>query len=239
VGETEKGFTVWESADGRTWRQLPASPLLEHTDQLRVSLDQIAAGPYGIVLMGELAPGARSQTESPLVMEKDNVILTLDFGSEEGRLTVTDRSTGSTLIDVDVISVFEGRVADVAFSDDSSSITITHPETGEQTTFTEEDFEEARVKANEAAGIEPGFEREQVTIPMLLFSPDGERWTSVDLEETFEVDSLPDPDNGVVVGTNSVILRWLGYPQDEEGSEEGFEGDPPDVIWVGTLGDGS
>ena len=237
VGETEAGFTIWESADGRTWAQLPASPLLEHTDQLRVSLDQISAGPYGIVLSGELARAP--QAEPPIVVEKDEVILTLDFGSESGRLTVTDRSTGTLLIDAEVAQVLEGEVENVAFSADFSSITVVHPNTGEQTTFGEEEFEEARIKANEAAGIEPGFEGEQFTTPILLFSPDGQRWISVDFEETLGVDSLPDPDGGIVVGTNSIILRWRDYPDEEQGSEEEFEDDPPDIIWVGTLTGGS
>jgi hypothetical protein len=172
-------------------------------------------------------------------MEKDDLVVTLDSASESGRLTVTDQSTGTTLIDVDFVSALEGEVDDVTFSFDDNSLTITHPDTGEQTTFTEEDFEEASIKAYEAAGTEPGFEGEQLTTPMIWFSPDGERWTSVDLEETFEVDSLPDPDNGVVVGANSVILRWRDQPEDEEGFEEDFEEDPPDIMWVGTLTGGS
>jgi hypothetical protein len=134
---------------------------------------QISAGPYGIVLTGELARAP--QAEPPIVSEEDDVILTLDFGSESGRVTVTDRSTGTLLIDAVVIQVLEGEVENVAFSADFSSITVVHPDTGEQTTFAEEDFEQARIKANEAAGIEPGSEREALTIPVIWFSPDGQR----------------------------------------------------------------
>jgi hypothetical protein len=237
AGETEDGIRLWTSVDGRDWAQLPASSVLERPEQGELRLDQVFAGPLGIVLVGEIT--RTPQAEPPIVMEKDDVILTLDFGSESGRVTVTDRSTGTLLIDAEVVQVIEGEVEDVAFSADFSSITVVHPNTGEQTTFTEGDFEEARIKANEAAGIEPGSEGEEIATPVFLFSPDGQRWTSVDLEDTFEADSLPDPDSGVVVGTNSIILRWRDHPEDEEGSEEEFEEDPPDVIWVGTLAGGS
>jgi hypothetical protein len=208
-----------------------------------VSLDQISAGPLGIVLAGEITQ--ESQGEPPLVMEKDDIVLTLDFGSDSGRITVTDRSTGTVLIDADAISVVEGEVDGVAFSEDFSTITVTHPDTGEQTTFTEQEMEEGRIAANEAAGIQPDSEGEEpMTTWVIWFSPDGLRWTSIDVEETFGASNLPDPENGVVVGNDAVILRWLDFPEDtdESGGDTtdttGLGGEAShgvDVIWVGTL----
>ncbi len=232
VGETEDGIRLWTSTDGRTWEQLPASSTLDHDDQFNVSVDQVAAGPYGIVLLGELA-----QAPQPLpqvVIEKDDLIVTIDL--ETFRLTVTDRSTGNVLLDA---NPFESDF--VIIDEDDGSVTLLDPDTAEVLiTITEEDFLEAQAKAYRDAGIEPGFDgEEQPTTAVLWFSPDGRRWTSLDLEETFPGAGIEGfgselfPSD-VVVGNDAVILVWSD--RFSEVSEDELE-DLPAVIWVGRLTD--
>ncbi len=223
AAETEAGIRLWISTDGRTWEQLPASPTLDHTDQFILSGNRVAAGPYGIVLMGELQPPR--QPLPPLVIEKDDLIVTVDL--ESGRLIVTDRSTGNVLLDA---NAFESDF--VVIDEEDGSVTVFDPDTGEElTTFTFEEFEEAQAKAFEEAGIEAPEFREDQSTSVLLFSPDGQRWTSVGLEETFGSAQFP---HDIVVGNNALILRWSGIMS--PGVEEEFE-DPPDVMWVGRLTD--
>ena len=228
AAETEDGIRLWTSTDGRAWEQLAASPSLDHTDQFILSGNQVAAGPHGIVLMGELQPPR--QALPPVVLERDDLIVTVDL--ESGRLIVTDRSTGKVLLDA---NAFESDF--VVIDEEDGSVTVFDPDTGEElTTFTFEEFEQAQAKAFEEAGIEaPEFREDQPT-SVLWFSPDGQRWTSVGIEETFGSVQFP---QDIVVGNHALILRWSGIMSpgtEEEFEEQEFE-DPPDVIWVGRLTD--
>lgn len=241
VANTEDGIRLWASTDDRNWEPLPPSPTLDNTDQFILSVNQVAAGPLGIVLIGSLRPPR--QPEPPVVIEKDNRILIVDL--EAGRLTVTDRSTGDAMLDVGL----DALETVVIFDEDAGSITVIDPDTGEELiTITNVEFERAREKAYEDAGIEadPGFRDDQST-PVLWFSPDGRRWTSVGMQEMF---GTPQPPTEVVVGNDAVIVRWSGWLfEGEEESEESppasaaplpapeFGEDPPDVMWVGRLTD--
>jgi hypothetical protein len=231
VVNPEDGVRLWTSTDGRAWEQLPASPTLSRADEFEISVMEVAAGPLGILLLGTLQPPARP--EPPLVVEKDGLIATFD--PETGRVTVTDSSSGDVLLEAEFFD------PDAMAINEDDSVTLFHPDTGEAlTTVTEEEFEEARVKAYEAAGRDPNEPHRDPSIPVLWFSPDGERWTSVTIEEISGLRQLP---TSVVVGSEAVILRWSVFsPFEGEGGfeEEGFEEDTeilPEVIWVGTPGD--
>jgi hypothetical protein len=240
---TEDGVRLWTSADGDTWEPLPASPSLDHTDQFHIVVTEIAAGPLGIVLLAELEPPR--QPMPPVVIEKDGLTVTIEL--ETGQVVVADQATGTVL--------FEASLEDedtLIIDDQDGSITVVDPDTGESLiAFTFEEFEEAQDKAFEEAGFEsPEFGEPQLT-SVLFFSPDGQRWTSVALEETFGSANLPDSPGGVVVGDEAVILRWSFFDSFEvvDGFEEEFEDAPveefdeefedqPAVIWVGRLTDG-
>ena len=158
-------------------------------------------------------------------MDKDDLILTFDL--EAFRVTVSDRSTGDVLLEAGLLD------PDTTVINEDESITFLHPDTGEAlVTVTSEEFEEAQAKAYEEAGIEdPGGEEAQLT-PVLWFSPDGQRWTRVEIEETF---GSTEPSE-VVVGNDAVILRWSDRFEYVDDSEEEFE-DLPELIWVGRLTD--
>lgn len=229
VANTNDGVRLWTSTEGRTWEQLPASPALDHTDQFNVSVNQVAAGPYGIMLTGELAQPL--QPQPPIVIEKDDRILTFVRGD---RITVTDASTGDVLLDAGADDPDAIR-----FDEEEGTISIVHPDTGEVLiTFAFEEFDDALAKAQAAAGIDPGSGEEQPTTTVLWFSPDGQSWTSLGIEDTFGSAEFP---NDVVVGNDAMILRWSGFMSLE--NEEEFEGegeieDPPDLMWVGRLATG-
>jgi hypothetical protein len=216
---------------------------LDHTDQFHIVVTEIAAGPLGIVLLAELEPPR--QPMPPVVIEKDGLTVTIEL--ETGQVVVADQATGTVL--------FEASLEDedtLIIDDQDGSITVVDPDTGESLiAFTFEEFEEAQDKAFEEAGFEsPEFGEPQLT-SVLFFSPDGQRWTSVALEETFGSANLPDSPGGVVVGDEAVILRWSFFDSFEvvDGFEEEFEDAPveefdeefedqPAVIWVGRLTDG-
>ena len=241
---TEDGIRLWTSADGDTWEPLPASPSLDHTDQFHIVVIEIAAGPLGIVLLAELEPPR--QALPPVTIERDG--LTLTFELETGRVVVVDQATGTVL--------FEASLEDedtLIIDDEDGSITVVHPDTGETlTTFTFEEFGEAQEKAFEEAGFEGPESGEPQLTSVLFFSPDGQRWTSLVLEETFGSSDFPYSPSGVVVGDEAVILHWSSFdsfqvvdgPEEEfedapvEEFEEDPEEDPPAVIWVGRLTDG-
>jgi hypothetical protein len=61
--------------------------------------------------------------------------------------------------------------------------------------------------ATEEPGLIRGPRPDRFT-PVLWFSPDGQRWTGVGLQEAFGVDDFP---TEVVVGEDTIILRWSGY----------------------------
>ena len=226
VGETDDGTRLWTSTDGRTWEQLPPSPTLDHTDQVNISVDQVAAGPYGIVLLGELARAPQPLPQ--VVIEKDDLILTAD--PETNGVTVTDASTGNVLLDT---NLFDPDF--VIIDEDDGSVTFLDPDTGEVLiTITSEEFNEALDKAMQAAGIDPEFGEEQLTTTVIWFSPDGQRWTSIGIEEVFGTDDFP---SEVVVGNDAVLLRFSGWSFEIDDDAEVFGEDPPDVIWVGRLTD--
>ncbi len=228
--QTEDGIRLWTSTDGRTWEQLPASPLLAGTDQFNIMVTEVAAGPLGIVLVGSLQPPERP--EPPLVIEKDDLIVTFDL--EAFRVIVTDGSTGDVLLEAELLD------PDTTVINEDDSITLLHPDTGEAlATVTPEEAEEARAKAYQEAGIDPDEFRESQFTPVLWFSPDGQRWTSMEIEEMVGSDEFP---MGVVVGNDAVIVRWAVFSSLEgEGEFEEFEEEIeqlPDVLWVGRLADG-
>lgn len=229
--QTEDGIKLWTSTDGRTWEQLPASPTLERTDEYEIGLTEVAAGPFGIVLTAELEPPR--QPLPLVVIEKDDLVLTVEL--EGGRVTVFDGPNGSVM--------FEVRLEDedvVVIDEDDGSITIVSPDTGENlTSFTFEEFGEAQNKAFERAGIDdPGSEEPQL-IPVLFFSPDGERWRSVEIEEITGSAEFP---RGTVVGDDAVILRFDNSTENEGEFEDDSETDifldVPELLWVGRLADG-
>ena len=231
VVNTDEGIRLWTSTEGRTWEQLPASPTLSQTDEFNIFVMEVAAGPLGIVLMGELVPP--QQPLLPVVIEKDDVIVTIDL--ETFRVTVTDRSTGDVLLEAELFD------SDTSVFNEDDSITLLHPDSGEElVTVTPEEFEEAQAKAFKEAGIEPGFGEEQPT-PVLWFSPDGQRWTSMGIEETFGIVGIEgigsaELPSEVVVGNDAVILRWSDRFEFVDGSEEDLE-ILPELIWVGRLTD--
>lgn len=87
--------------------------------------------------------------------------------------------------------------------------------------------------ATEESGLIRGPRPDRFT-PVLWFSPDGQRWTGVGLQEAIGVDDFP---TEFVVGEDTIILRWSGYSflGDDEEFEEAYGDHPPDVIRVGRV----
>jgi len=86
----------------------------------------------------------------------------------------------------------------------------------------------------EAGLFQPEIPEEHPT-PMFWFSSDSKTWTVVDMVENFGTDHTP---TDILVGGESVLIRWSGIELSDDG--EGFSedhDDPPDLIWVGTRVD--
>ncbi len=76
-------------------------------------------------------------------------------------------------------------------------------------TLSSGDVQAAVEKSMRDAGIDPDFGPEPLRTPVLWFSPDGSRWTAIDIAGTFGRDDLPHFDGRVVVGSDAVILLWV------------------------------
>lgn len=235
VDRSDSEMRLWASSDGRTWELLPAG-LTVDDPRYDLRVGGVWAGPLGVMVGAEVA--APPPTPPPVVLEKGGIVLRVDY--ESATLVVTDAGSGATLIEVSLAEFFEGNSVDgVDIDDDKGTITITHPATGERTTITGEEFEEAATKALEEAGFDPEEFGEPKTTRVLWFSPDGSHWTTIDIEETFGRDDFP---GDVIVGTDAVILRWEDHPdfmefEGELGEQAPpvLEDEPEHIVWVGTL----
>lgn len=72
---------------------------------------------------------------------------------------------------------------------------------------------------------------------MLLFSPDGQRWSSVRTEEIFGYEDFP---IDMKVGNDAVILRWLNpseFQADTEEEPAEIDDDLPDIMWGRRVAD--
>lgn len=231
VVNTAEGVRLWTSTEGRDWEQLPASPALDHTDEFDFEVVQVAAGPLGIVLLGQLVPPR--QPLPPVIIEKDGLMLTFEL--ETGRVIVVDQVTGNLLFETDFFDDEDAVVID----EKDGTVTIFDPATEEElTSFTFDEFEQARLEAFEEAGIEDPGDGEPQSVPVLLFSPDGRRWSSVRTEAIFGYEDLP---IDMKVGNDAVILRWPNPSDSQADTEEEpaeIDDDLPDIIWVGQLTEG-
>lgn len=216
------GIRLWRST-GTGWEELPPHPLLEHTPQMLVSAETLWAGSAGIFLVG--SPRHR---QPPVVVEKEGLVITLDF--QGGGVSMTDASTGEVILE-DV--PFSPDHELLRFSDDS--LTVIDPATGtDLVTVTLAEFEAARAQAHAEAGFEP----EEEPSPILWFSPDGERWLRQPVEEALGTRRVPER---VFVGEDSILLVWpFGFGEDgmADGEEEEMFEDPPARILVGRVGNG-
>jgi hypothetical protein len=224
VAGTPDGIGLWVSDDGGDWTALSPDPAISHTDESIIWIDDVTAGPAGIAMTGRFEPRPpEPQPLSPASVEKGQRVLTVDFEAET--LTVTDLGDGEVLLEIGL------EDAESVTRIDDESLTVIDPETGEELiSVTHEEWD----RALEGAGlIEPVFEEAQPA-PMLWFSPDGEYWTVVDVNETFGTDHTP---SEVVVGGESVLFKWSGLELTgyEEKEITGELEDPPAVIWVAKL----
>ncbi len=231
VVNTAEGVRLWTSTEGRDWAQLPASPALDHTDEFDFEVFEVAAGPLGIVLLGQLV--SPRQPMPPVIIEKDGLILTFEL--ETGRVIVADQVTGDLLFETD----FFGDADVVLIDEEDGTVTIFDPDTEEElASFTFDEFEEAQLEAFEEAGIEGPGDGEPQSVSVLLFSPDGRRWASVRTEEIIGYEGFP---IDVKVGNDAVILRWFDpseFQADTEEEPAEIPDDLPDIIWVGRLAEG-
>jgi hypothetical protein len=227
VVNTAEGVRLWASTDGRDWEPLAASPVLSHSDQYDVRAVDAAAGPLGIAVTAELFPPRRPIP--PVTLEKGDVAVTIDLDSSH--FLVADTATGALLFETDL-----GDEDVVVIDEEAGNITILHPETGDEvTSFTFDEFEKARMKAFDEAGFEGPEDGESRATPVLFFSPDGERWSSVRTEEIVGSDHFP---SGVIVGDDAVIVSWYDPSEYEDDSEEApadIGDDLPGIVWVGRL----
>lgn len=224
VAGTSNGVSLWASSDDLTWTALTPSPALSHTPDLLVRIDDVVAGPAGIIMTGQYEPRPpEPQPLSPASVQKGQRVVTVDF--EAGTLTVTDVGDGEVLLEIGL------EDAESVTRTDEQTLTVIDPESGEELiSVTHEEWDRA---LEDAGLVVPEFE-ESRPVPMMWFSPDGESWTVVDAEQTFGTDHPP---TEVVVGSESVLVKWsglelTGYEEDEVTGE--FE-DPPDLIWVAKL----
>ena len=221
VAGTPDGIGLWVSDDGGTWTALDPSPALSHTPDLLVRIDDVAAGPAGIVMTGRYEP--RPPEPQPVTVEKGQRFLTVDF--EAGTLTVTDVGDGEVLLEIGL------EDAELVIRTDEQTLTVIDPESGEELiSVTHEEWDRA---LEDAGLVVPEFE-ESGLVPMIWFSPDGENWTVVDVNETFGTDHPP---TEVVVGSESVLVKWSGLELtgNEEDETTGKLEDPPDLIWAAKL----
>ena len=126
VGSTNEGIAWWVSSDALAWEELPPSPVLAHTDQFAVRADAVAAGPLGIVVLGELSPPPLSAIAATL--EKNGIALTVDFASFV--LTVADAGSGSVLVEATLDEILNGEVDALVLddlADDAGLLTFIHP----------------------------------------------------------------------------------------------------------------
>jgi hypothetical protein len=165
----------------------------------------------------------RPPEPQPVTFEKGQRFLTVDF--EAGTLTVTDVGDGEVLLEIGL------EDAELVIRTDEQTLTVIDPESGEELiSVTHEEWDRA---LEDAGLVVPEFE-ESGLVPMIWFSPDGENWTVVDVNETFGTDHPP---TEVVVGSESVLVKWsglelTGYEEDET---TGKLEDPPDLIWAAKL----
>ena len=217
IFDAEEGVRFLTSTDGREWSQLPTHELLEDTDDLTLQpgFGSIAAGPYGIALIGSLQPVL--PPEPDVIIEKDGLTLTVHV--ETFTFTLADGGSGVVLS--------EGTIFDnpsVEIPDDGDTITFLDPDTGERlTAVTGEEFDQARQEAYEEAGVAPPDEQDFIDIPTLWFSPDGQRWASVPTDEITGQDNSIEQ---VIVGQESIVVRVLQHSDFDEGS---------DLIWAVTF----
>ena len=233
VGNSDAGITLYTSVDGSDWDDLPPSPLMESTEDFAVYVQQVAAGPFGIALVVQFEP--TQQGPPAITIEKDGVAVTIHF--ESGTTTVTDVATGAL--------IWESNVDDedlMRIDDENGNVTIFDPNSGDElTSFTFEELDIAMDKAFEDAGFaDPG--KTEPEPPVLLFSPDGQRWSSVSTDEIHGSGvSSSVYTSEVIVGADAVIVGFPDIPESEEDYEEeptDLYGDLPDFIWVGRLGGG-
>lgn len=235
---TDEGIRLWSSSDTQAWEPLPISGALDHTAEITATMHHLSAGPAGIVILGGIEKRLREPERSPLEIEKEG--RRLIFDPETELLRISDLETGEVVLEVLDASLWEQVI-----SQDEESISFVDPETGE--TLLSFGMEEWFTALEEAGWLaeppDPG-----TFTSVLWFSPDGRRWTTFALEETF---GIAEPPGNVVVGDNAVILHWDGWslqgeyeeefgdPGDEfeeaELEEAEFEEDPPGVMWVGVI----
>lgn len=227
VGQSHAGVSIHTTVNGRDWEELASNPLLENTEELVVYAHQVAAGPYGIAIIGQYEPAF--QDPPPVTIEKEGFAITVDVMS--GGIAVSELATG-TLIS-------ESNIEDetvVTIDEEKGTVTVLNPKSGEEiTSFTFEEFEEAQSKAFEDAGFEdPSYSEPEP--PVLFFSPDGQSWSSVSVAEINPSSDFP---SAVIVGDDALIVRFPEQPDHEEYLEEepaDLYGDNPDFIWVGRIG---
>ncbi len=225
---TEDGIRLWSSVDTQTWEPLPTSGVLAHTDEIVATMDRMAAGPGGIVILGGIEPRFQEPERSPLELEKEGRKLLFDPDTE--LLRISDLETGAVILEA-----LDSSMWDQIIVEEEESISFLDPETDE--TLLSFGPEEWFPAMEEAGWLVEGPSHDSV-VPVLWFSPDGERWTIIDVEKAVGIVETP---NNVVVGDNAVILHWSGwsvqdeYEHESEDGEDEFEEDPPDVMWVGII----
>ncbi len=157
-----------------------------------------------------------------MIIEKAGLILTFEL--ETGRVIVVDQVTGDLLFETDFFDDEDAVVID----EEDGTVTDTEEEL---TSFGFDEFEQAQLEAFEEAGIEGPGDGEPQSVPVLLFSPDGQRWSSVRTEEFFGYEDFP---IDMKVGNDAVILRWLNpseFQVDTEEEPAEIDDDLPDIVW--------
>lgn len=223
VVQSDAGFSIHTTVNGRDWEEL-SSPLFENSEEFAVYAHEVAAGPFGIAIIGQYEPAF--QDPPPVTIEKEGFAITVDVMS--GGLAISDVESGALLFESDIE---DGTV--VTIDDNTGTLTILGPDTGDEiTSFTFEEFAKAQEKAFEDAGFEDPSSSEPGP-PVLFFSPDGQRWSSVSTDQIIGSDVYT---TGVIVGDDALIVRFPEQFEPDDGSEQepaDLHGDLADFVWVG------
>jgi len=144
-GQSDSGVSIHATVNGRDWEELVSNPLLQNTEELAVYAHQVAAGPYGIAIIGQYEPAF--QDPPPVTIEKEGFAIIVDVMS--GGIAVSELATGTL--------IFESNIEDqtvITIDEERGTLITLDPDTGDElTSFTFEEFEEAQSKAFEDAGF--------------------------------------------------------------------------------------
>ncbi|MFQ5968180.1 MAG: hypothetical protein ACE5MI_11315 [Acidimicrobiia bacterium] len=222
IATNDSGFGSSEliaSSDAETWKSLTPTGLF--SDDIMWHFGSLSASSYGIVAV------AMGYAEEPFVeMEPPSIVIT------KGDITVThDEMHGLVVVSrgdeslLEVSTWMEQVPDQVAFDAGNRTMTFVNPDSGEDlVTVT---FEEIEAAQQEAYGQFEPMRQES----LVVFSPDGQQWTTQSAVDIFGVETLFTP----VFAFEDVVFAAVQAFGPEPVFDPAEYVPPPTQIWRGIV----